>query len=142
MGGCGRETLALATCSLQLAKASAATLSKNKASAATLSQQEENDSADVQRGGVNISEFLGVMSLRRVRVRVVVESIAAGAPPLTHICTVGACGTRPRCGPPAALPRQACGGMLGAMVRIAPPKGYEARLSLILLKDSREDRAR
>jgi hypothetical protein len=44
---------------LQLAKASAATLSKNKASAATLSQQEENDSADVQRGGVHISGFLG-----------------------------------------------------------------------------------
>jgi hypothetical protein len=32
---------------------------KNKASAATLTQQEENDSADVQRGGVNISGFLG-----------------------------------------------------------------------------------
>ena len=45
-------------CSLQRAKASAATLSKNKASAATLSQQEENDSADVQRGGVNIYGFL------------------------------------------------------------------------------------
>jgi hypothetical protein len=44
---------------LQLTKASAAALSKNKANAATLSQQEENDSADVQRGGVNISGFLG-----------------------------------------------------------------------------------
>ena len=41
-------------------KASAATLSKNKANAVTLSQQEESDSADVQRGGVNISGFLGV----------------------------------------------------------------------------------
>jgi hypothetical protein len=40
--------------SLQPAKASAATLSKIKASTATLSQQEENDSADVKRGGVNI----------------------------------------------------------------------------------------
>jgi hypothetical protein len=48
-GGCGRETFASATCSLQLAKASAA----------TLSQQEENESADVQRGRVNISGFLG-----------------------------------------------------------------------------------
>jgi len=57
--GCGRETFASATCSLRLAKASAATLSKNKASAATLSQQEENDSADVKRDGVNISGFLG-----------------------------------------------------------------------------------
>ena len=45
--------------SLQLAKASAATLSKNKASAATLSQQKENDSADVKLGGVNISGVLG-----------------------------------------------------------------------------------
>jgi hypothetical protein len=44
---------------LQLAKASAATLSKNKANAATQPQQEENGSADVQRGGVNISGFLG-----------------------------------------------------------------------------------
>jgi hypothetical protein len=41
---------ASATCSLQLAKASAA----------TLSQQEENDSVDVQRGRVNISGFLGI----------------------------------------------------------------------------------
>ena len=35
--------------SLQLAKAGAATLSKIKASTATLPQQEESDSADVQR---------------------------------------------------------------------------------------------
>ena len=41
-------------------------------------------------------------------------------PPLTHIFTVGACGTRPRRGPPAALPRKACHGMLG--VRIAQPQ--------------------
>jgi hypothetical protein len=47
--GCGREIFASATCSLQLAKASAA----------TLSQQKENDSADVQRGIVYISGFLG-----------------------------------------------------------------------------------
>jgi hypothetical protein len=60
VGGCGRETLASATCPLQLAKASTATLSRNKASAATLSQQDENDSADVQRSGVYISGFLGV----------------------------------------------------------------------------------
>jgi hypothetical protein len=44
---------------MQLAKASAATLPKNKASTARPSQQEENDSADVQRGGVNTSNFLG-----------------------------------------------------------------------------------
>ena len=35
VGGCGSETFASATCSLQLAKASAATLSKNKAPVAT-----------------------------------------------------------------------------------------------------------
>jgi hypothetical protein len=49
VGGCGREAFASATCSLQLAKSSAA----------TLLQQEENDSADEQRGRVNISGFLG-----------------------------------------------------------------------------------
>ena len=52
LAGAVAKKNASATRSLQLAKASAATLSKNKASAATLSQQEENDSADVQRGGV------------------------------------------------------------------------------------------
>jgi hypothetical protein len=41
VGGCGREIFALATCSLQFAKASAA----------TLLQQEKNDTADAQRGG-------------------------------------------------------------------------------------------
>jgi hypothetical protein len=40
VGGRGREIFASATCQLQFAKASAA----------TLSQQEENDTADVQRG--------------------------------------------------------------------------------------------
>ena len=60
LAGAVAKKNASATRSLQLAKASAATLSKNKASAATLSQQkEENDTADVQRGGVNISGFLG-----------------------------------------------------------------------------------
>jgi hypothetical protein len=48
VGGCGRETFASATRSLQVAKASAA----------TLPQQEENNSADAQRGRVNISGFL------------------------------------------------------------------------------------
>jgi hypothetical protein len=58
---------------------------------------------------------LAAISLRRVRV--VGESIAAGAQPLTHLCTVGACGTRPRRGPQAALPRNACGCMLGGAHR-------------------------
>jgi hypothetical protein len=49
LGGCGREIFASATCQLQFAKASAA----------TLPQQEKNDTADVQRGRVNISGFIG-----------------------------------------------------------------------------------
>jgi hypothetical protein len=49
VGGCGREIFASATCSLQFAKASVA----------TLSQQEENDTADKQRGRVNISGVVG-----------------------------------------------------------------------------------
>jgi hypothetical protein len=32
------------------------------------------------------------------------RGFAAGAPALTHVCTVGACGTKPRRGPPATLP--------------------------------------
>jgi hypothetical protein len=49
VGGCGHESFSSATSSLQLAKASAA----------ALSQQEKIDSADVQRGRVNISGFFG-----------------------------------------------------------------------------------
>jgi hypothetical protein len=45
---------------------------------------------------------LAAMYLRRARI--VGRSFAAGAPPLTHVCTVGACGTKPRRGPLAALP--------------------------------------
>ena len=32
------------------------------------------------------------------------RSLAAGVPALTHVCTVGACGTTPRRGPPTDLP--------------------------------------
>jgi hypothetical protein len=49
VGGSGRDTYASATCSLQLAKASTA----------TLSQKEKNNSADVQRDRANISGFIG-----------------------------------------------------------------------------------
>jgi hypothetical protein len=49
VGGRGREIFAMATCSLQFAKAG---------SAATLPQQEKNNSADVQRGSVNIASFI------------------------------------------------------------------------------------
>jgi hypothetical protein len=51
VGGCGREISASATCQLQFAKASAA----------TLSQQEKNDTVDVQRGRVYISGFIGTV---------------------------------------------------------------------------------
>ena len=71
---------------------------------------------------LQLSRYKGKLALAAIyhrRARVVGHSIAAGAPPLTHVCTVGAGGTRPRRGPPAALPGQACGGMLGAMVYIA-----------------------
>ena len=48
VGGCRREIHASATCLLQFAKASAA----------TLPIQEKNDTADVQRGRVNVSSFI------------------------------------------------------------------------------------
>jgi hypothetical protein len=48
VGGCGREIFASATCSLQIAEASAA----------TLPQQGKNNSSDVQREKVNISGFI------------------------------------------------------------------------------------
>jgi hypothetical protein len=52
VGGRGREVLASATCQLQFAKASAA----------TLSQQEKNDTADLQRGRLHKSGFIGTVA--------------------------------------------------------------------------------
>jgi hypothetical protein len=52
VGGCGREKFASATCQLQFAKASAA----------TLTQHEKNDTADVQRGRAHISGFIGTVA--------------------------------------------------------------------------------
>jgi hypothetical protein len=52
VGGCVRQLFASATCSLQFAKASDA----------TLSQQEKNDTEDVQRGRANISGFIGTLA--------------------------------------------------------------------------------
>ena len=75
----------------------------------------------------SILELFWTITIVIYRVRVVGESIAAGAPPLTHICTVGACGTRRRRGPRAALLRKACDGMHGAIVRIAQPQVVGAR---------------
>jgi hypothetical protein len=49
VGGFGREICVLVTCSFQFAKAD---------SAATLSQQEEINTADVQRGRANITGFM------------------------------------------------------------------------------------
>jgi hypothetical protein len=59
---------------------------------------------------MRLSPYKGKLALAAIylrRIRVAGHSISAGAPPLTHVCTVGACGTRPRHGPPAALPRKA-----------------------------------
>jgi hypothetical protein len=39
----------------------------SKTSAATLSQQEKNDTADVQRGRVNISGFIGTVASKPSR---------------------------------------------------------------------------
>ena len=36
------------------------------------------------------------------------RSLVAGAPALTHVCTVGACGKKPRRVPTAALPGEIC----------------------------------
>jgi hypothetical protein len=52
VGGRGREVFDSATCSLQFAKASAA----------TLPQQEKNDTADVERRRLNISGFIGTVA--------------------------------------------------------------------------------
>jgi hypothetical protein len=52
VGGCGRGIFASATCSLQFAKASAA----------TLQQQRKKNPSDVQRGRANISGFIGTVA--------------------------------------------------------------------------------
>jgi hypothetical protein len=52
VGVCRREIFATAKCQLQFAKASAA----------THSQQEKNETADVQRGRVHISGFIGTVA--------------------------------------------------------------------------------
>ena len=49
VGGWGRKIFVLASCSLHFAKAG---------SAAALPQQEKSNSADVQRGRVNIAGFI------------------------------------------------------------------------------------
>jgi hypothetical protein len=48
------------------------------------------------------------------------RSLAAGAPALTQVCTVGACGTKPRRGPPEAKPGD------GAHCRSAAQRGHGA----------------
>ena len=52
VGGCDREIFSLATCSLQFAKASAA----------TLPQQEKGNSTVFLRGRENISGFIGIVA--------------------------------------------------------------------------------
>jgi hypothetical protein len=68
VGGCGREIFASATCQLQFAKAS--------------------EYIRLYRYSGKLA--LAPMHLRRARV--VGRSCSAGAQPLTHVCTVGACG--------------------------------------------------
>jgi hypothetical protein len=86
-----------------------------------LPQQEKNDSAGVQRGRVNISGFIGTVERFPSRRCTSDEfGFVAGAPTLTHVCTAGACGTKPRRGPPAAMPGEGVWRMLEAMARIAP----------------------
>jgi hypothetical protein len=46
---------------------------------------------------------LALVAMRLGRARVVGRSYAAGAPPLMHVCTVGACRKKNRRRPPAAL---------------------------------------
>jgi hypothetical protein len=65
----------------------------------TLSQQEKNNKADVQRGRVYIRLYLhsGKLALAPMhlrRARVVGRNFAAGAQPLTHVCTISACGKK------------------------------------------------
>ena len=72
--------------------------------------------------------ILAATYLRRVFVDG--RSFAAGAPALTHVYTVGACGTKPRRGSPAALPgagvwRHAWGD--GAHCPSAAQRGHGAR---------------
>jgi hypothetical protein len=119
VGGCGREIFASTKCQLQFAKASAA----------TLPQQEKNDTADVQREKSTYARLyrysgklaLAPMHLRRARV--VGRSSAAGAQPLAHVCTVGACGKKNSAWASSGPAGLACGGMLRAMARIAPTGG-------------------
>ena len=116
----GPEIFSSAMCPLQFAKASAA----------TLPQQEKIDSADVQRDRVNISGFIGTVASWPSR-RCTFDKLgfAAGAPPLTQVRTVGACGTIPRRGPPAAVGRRmaACLGRWraspqnGPLIRVQRP---------------------
>jgi len=64
---------------------------------------------------------LAAMYLRRARVAG--QSISAGAPALTHVCTVCDYGTKSRRGPPAALPGAGIWRNAWVDVRIAPERG-------------------
>jgi hypothetical protein len=90
VGGCGREIFASATCQLQFAEASAA----------KLSQQEKKETVHLPRGRSKYirlyrnSRKLSLAPRHLRRARVVGSSSAAGAQPLTHVCTAGACGKK------------------------------------------------
>jgi hypothetical protein len=114
----GAVIFASVTCSLQFAKASAA----------TLPQQEKNNSANFQRGGANISGFICTVASWSSRRRPFGENLSMAVAlrrALQHWRTCGAQNIgvglrRPYRG-------QVCGGVLGAMSRIAPPQPNEAR---------------
>ena len=61
MGGCGCEIYISVTCPLQFDKVG---------SAATPLQQKKSNSADVQRGRVNISGFIGIAVSLRLRQKI------------------------------------------------------------------------
>jgi hypothetical protein len=82
----------------------------------------------------NVKLVLAATYLRRARD--VGRSFAAGASVLTHVCTVGACGTKLRRGPPEALPgagvwRHPWGD--GAHCRSAAQRGHGAHCPRFLV---------
>jgi hypothetical protein len=94
LGGCDREIFASATCSLQFAKAAVAT-----------GEERLGRFAAKESKYIHLYRYSGKLALAAMYLRHVVgRSFAAGAPALMNVCTVGACGTKPRRGPPEAQP--------------------------------------
>jgi hypothetical protein len=127
----GAVIFASATCSLQFAKAAAV----------TLSQQEKNNSADEQRGRVNISELeleliqtqmaqkLMLLVEEHARIRFYLYSgkfiLAA-----TYLLRVAVDGLSFAAGASALTHVYTAGAMLGAMALFAPPQPNEAMVRI------------